>query len=185
MIRHSAWPARSRHALARFCLWPAPPPKSPVSTTRSEEGGAWLDRDPRQGLLVMMQGKTGLCEVGVGAAPLTPPGRSSLAKLDQARKAHQGPPLSPHHRKRQRRRTRPDERQGDRRLGNSAAPAHLSEGERAAKNLRPFSAGRPCPSAESMSVYVQNQLGHAAEMTRKYRRRRDQFRMSLTNASGL
>lgn len=34
--------------------------------------------------------------------------------------------------------------------------------------------------------YVQKQLGHAsAEMTRKYRRRRDCFRVNLTKASGL
>ncbi|PIL21016.1 hypothetical protein P775_06510 [Puniceibacterium antarcticum] len=34
--------------------------------------------------------------------------------------------------------------------------------------------------------YVQKQLGHAsAEMTRRYQRRRDLFRVSLTIAAGL
>ncbi|WP_420793554.1 hypothetical protein [Roseinatronobacter alkalisoli] len=34
--------------------------------------------------------------------------------------------------------------------------------------------------------YVQKQLGHAsAEMTRRYQRRRDRFRINLTKAAGL
>jgi len=41
-------------------------------------------------------------------------------------------------------------------------------------------------SAELDERYVQKQLGHAsAEMTRKYQRRRDRFRINLTRASGL
>lgn len=41
-------------------------------------------------------------------------------------------------------------------------------------------------SAEVDERYVQKQLGHAsAEMTRKYQRRRDRFRINLTKASGL
>jgi integrase len=41
-------------------------------------------------------------------------------------------------------------------------------------------------SAEVDERYVQKQLGHAsAEMTRKYQRRRDRFRVNLTKASGL
>ncbi|TIR90598.1 MAG: integrase, partial [Mesorhizobium sp.] len=41
-------------------------------------------------------------------------------------------------------------------------------------------------SAEVDEHYVQKQLGHAsAEMTRKYQRRRDRFRVNLTKASGL
>ena len=41
-------------------------------------------------------------------------------------------------------------------------------------------------SAEVEERYVQKQLGHAsAEMTRKYQRRRDRFRVNLTKASGL
>jgi len=34
--------------------------------------------------------------------------------------------------------------------------------------------------------YIQKQLGHAsAEMTRRYQRRRDRFRVNLTKAAGL
>ncbi|SMX51059.1 tyrosine-type recombinase/integrase [Actibacterium lipolyticum] len=41
-------------------------------------------------------------------------------------------------------------------------------------------------SAEVDERYVQKQLGHAsAEMTRKYQRRRDKFRVNLTKAAGL
>jgi integrase len=45
---------------------------------------------------------------------------------------------------------------------------------------------RLASSAEVGERYVQKQLGHAsAEMTRRYRRRRDRFRVNLTKASGL
>ena len=41
-------------------------------------------------------------------------------------------------------------------------------------------------SAEVDERYVQKQLGHAsAEMTRRYQRRRDRFRVNLTKAAGL
>lgn len=41
-------------------------------------------------------------------------------------------------------------------------------------------------SAEVDERYVQKQLGHAsAEMTRRYQRRRDRFRINLTKAAGL
>ena len=41
-------------------------------------------------------------------------------------------------------------------------------------------------SAEIDESHVQKHLGHAsAEMTRRYQRRRDRFRVNLTNAAGL
>jgi integrase len=41
-------------------------------------------------------------------------------------------------------------------------------------------------SADVDERYIQKQLGHAsAEMTRRYQRRRDRFRMNLTKAAGL
>ena len=62
----------------------------------------------------------------------------------------------------------------------------LPEGERgklfAGHSLRAGLAS----SAEVDERYVQKQLGHtSAEMTRKYQRRRDRFRVNLTKASGL
>ena len=42
------------------------------------------------------------------------------------------------------------------------------------------------PKSEIDERYVQKQLGHAsAEMTRRYQRRRDRFRVNLTKAAGL
>ena len=53
------------------------------------------------------------------------------------------------------------------------------------RNNFPTAAGL-ASSAEVDERYVQKQLGHAsAEMTRKYQRRRDRFRINLTKASGL
>ncbi|MGL4415246.1 MAG: integrase, partial [Roseinatronobacter monicus] len=41
-------------------------------------------------------------------------------------------------------------------------------------------------SAEVDEAHVQRQLGHAsAEMTRRYQRRRERFRVNLTKAAGL
>lgn len=53
------------------------------------------------------------------------------------------------------------------------------------------SCSRVTTEAQSSSAgvderYVQKQLGHAsAEMTRRYQRRRDRFRVNLTKAAGL
>jgi integrase len=59
-----------------------------------------------------------------------------------------------------------------------------------AKRLAMFSGhslrARLASSAEVDERYVQKQLGHAsAEMTRRYQRRRDRFRVNLTKAAGL
>lgn len=71
---------------------------------------------------------------------------------------------------------------------NAAAGVHgdFSEGERAAKiSGHPLRAGL-ASSAEVDERHVRKQLGHAStEMTRKYQRRRDRFRVNLTKASGL
>lgn len=62
----------------------------------------------------------------------------------------------------------------------------LPEGERKMKfSAHSLRAGL-ASSAEVDERYVQKQLGHAsAEMTRKYQRRRDRFRVNLTKASAL
>jgi integrase len=62
----------------------------------------------------------------------------------------------------------------------------LTEIERAEKfSGRSLRAGL-ASSAEVDERYVQKQLGHSsAEMTRRYQRRRDRFRVNLTKASGL
>ena len=62
----------------------------------------------------------------------------------------------------------------------------LSEIERALKFSGHSLRAGLASSAEVDERYVQKQLGHAsAEMTRRYQRRRDRFRVNLTKASGL
>lgn len=62
----------------------------------------------------------------------------------------------------------------------------LSEKERAALFSGHSLRAGLASSAEVDERYVQKQLGHAsAEMTRRYQRRRDRFRINLTKAAGL
>ena len=62
----------------------------------------------------------------------------------------------------------------------------LTEGERKRKFAGHSLRAGLASSAEVDERYVQKQLGHAsAEMTRRYQRRRDKFRVNLTKAAGL
>ena len=62
----------------------------------------------------------------------------------------------------------------------------LSEGERKRAFGGPFAARRPRLSAQIEEAHVQRHLGHAsAEMTRRYQRKRDRFKVNLTKAAGL
>ena len=62
----------------------------------------------------------------------------------------------------------------------------LSEGDRAVKFAGHSLRAGLASSAEVDERYVQKQLGHAsAEMTQRYQRRRDRFRVNLTKAAGL
>ncbi len=62
----------------------------------------------------------------------------------------------------------------------------LTEGDRAMKFSGHSLRAGLASSAEVDERYVQKQLGHAsAEMTRRYQRRRDRFRINLTKAAGL
>lgn len=62
----------------------------------------------------------------------------------------------------------------------------LTEGEREQKFAGHSLRAGLASSAEVDERYVQKQLGHAsAEMTRRYQRRRDRFRVNLTKAAGL
>ena len=64
--------------------------------------------------------------------------------------------------------------------------ADLSEAEREALFSGHSLRAGLASSAEIDERYVQKQLGHAsAEMTRRYQRRRDRFRVNLTKAAGL
>ena len=62
----------------------------------------------------------------------------------------------------------------------------LPEGERARKFSGHSLRAGLASSAEVDERHVQKQLGHASvEMTRRYQRRRDRFRINLTKAAGL
>jgi len=52
--------------------------------------------------------------------------------------------------------------------------------------FRPFAARGLASSAQIEEAHVQRHLGHAsAEMTRRYQRKRDRFKVNLTKAAGL
>jgi len=159
---------------------------------QTEDGRGWIEFFADKGLLVTLRGKTGWreVEIGRGSADATCPVVALEIWLKFARIAH-GPLF--------RRVTGRGKQVGANRLNDqeiarlvkrSALAAgvrgDLPEGERgrlfAGHSLRAGLAS----SAEVDERYVQKQLGHAsAEMTRKYQRRRDRFRVNLTKASGL
>ena len=158
---------------------------------QTEDGRGWVEILDK-GMLVTLRGKTGWreVEVGRGSSDATCPIVALETWLKFARIAH-GPLF--------RRVTGQGKAVGADRLNDkevarlvkrtalaAGVRGDLPEGERgklfAGHSLRAGLAS----SAEIDERYVQKQLGHAsAEMTRKYQRRRDRFRVNLTKASGL
>ena len=162
-----------------------------VGKDQTRDGRGWVEL-LEDGLLVNLRGKTGWreIEIGRGSADQTCPVIAlqtwlSLGRIDHGplfrRVTGQGKAVGP-------------ERLTDQhvaRLVKQCAMAagirgDLPEGERerrfAGHSLRAGLAS----SAEVDERYVQKQLGHAsAEMTRRYQRRRDRFRVNLTKAAGL
>ncbi len=161
------------------------------SHDQTEDGRGWIEVLDK-GILVTLRGKTGWreVEIGRGSADATCPVVALETWLKFARIAH-GPLF--------RRVTGQGKAVGAERLNDqeiarlvkrSALAAGVrgdfSEGERAAKFSGHSLRAGLASSAEVDERYVQKQLGHAsAEMTRKYQRRRDRFRVNLTKASGL
>ncbi len=158
---------------------------------QTEDGRGWVEILDK-GVLVTLRGKTGWreVEIGRGSSDTTCPVVALQTWLKLGRIAH-GPLFR---RVTGQGKTVGAERLNDQevaRLVKRAALAagvrgDLSEGERqrlfAGHSLRAGLAS----SAEVDERYVQKQLGHSsAEMTRKYQRRRDRFRVNLTKASGL
>ncbi|CAN7612057.1 site-specific integrase [Aminobacter sp. LjRoot7] len=159
---------------------------------QTEDGRGWIEFFPKKGLLVTLRGKTGWreVEIGRGSADITCPVVALETWLNLARIAH-GPLF--------RRVTGEGKKVGTERLNDqevarlvkrtalaAGVRGDLTEAERgrlfAGHSLRAGLAS----SAEVEERYIQKQLGHAsAEMTRKYQRRRDRFRVNLTKASGL
>ncbi|WP_248313584.1 tyrosine-type recombinase/integrase [Bosea sp. F3-2] len=162
-----------------------------VGKDQTRDGRGWVEI-LEDGMLVNLRGKTGWreIEIGRGSADLTCPVIAlqiwlSLGRIDHGplfrRVTGQGKEAGP---------DRLTDQHVARLVKQCAMAAgirgDLPEGERerrfAGHSLRAGLAS----SAEVDERYVQKHLGHAsAEMTRRYQRRRDRFRVNLTKAAGL
>ena len=162
-----------------------------LKADQTEDGRGWIEILDK-GMLITLRGKTGWreVEVGRGSADATCPVVAIETWIKFAKLAHgalfrrvtgQGKAVG-------------SERLNDKevaRLVKRAAMAagvrgDLSEIERASKFSGHSLRAGLASSAEVDERYVQKQLGHAsAEMTRRYQRRRDRFRVNLTKATGL
>lgn len=158
---------------------------------QTECGRGWIEILDK-GMLVTLRGKTGWreVEVGRGSSDATCPVAAIETWIKFAKVAH-GPLFR---RVTGQGKTVDAERLNDKevaRLVKRAAIAagirgDLSEIERAFKFSGHSLRAGLASSAEVDERYVQKQLGHAsAEMTRRYQRRRDRFRVNLTKAAGL
>ncbi|MER8407770.1 site-specific integrase [Mesorhizobium sp. M1307] len=159
---------------------------------QTEDGRGWVEIFADKGLLVTLRGKTGWreVEIGRGSSDATCPVVALQTWLRLARIAHgplfrrvagQGRAVGT---------DRLNDQEVARLVKRTALAAgvrgDLSEGERAKKFAGHSLRAGLASSAEVDERYVQKQLGHAsAEMTRRYQRRRDRFRINLTKASGL
>ncbi|WP_108610496.1 site-specific integrase [Aminobacter sp. MSH1] len=158
---------------------------------QTEDSRGWIDILD-QGMLVILRGKTGWreVEIGRGSSDATCPVVALQTWLKLGRIAHgplfrrvsgQGKAVGA---------GRLNDQEVARLVKRAALAAgvrgDLSEGERAKLFAGHSLRAGLASSAEVDERYVQKQLGHAsAEMTRKYQRRRDRFRVNLTKASGL
>ncbi|SFQ54179.1 site-specific integrase [Nitratireductor indicus] len=162
-----------------------------IGRDQTEDGRGWIEIF-EEGLLVTLRGKTGWreVEIGRGSTATTCPVTALETWLKFARIAH-GPLF--------RRVTGKGRQVGAERLKDqevarlvkrtalaAGVRGDLPEREREKKFSGHSLRAGLASSAEVDERYVQKQLGHAsAEMTRKYQRRRDRFRVNLTKASGL
>jgi integrase len=144
------------------------------------------------GLLLTINGKTGWreVEIGRGSSPLTCPVAMLETWMRLGRIAH-GPLFRPVARKNG---GVGAERLTDKhvaRLVQKTALAagirgDLTEGERRLAFSGHLLRAGIASSAQIEEAHVQRHLGHAsAEMTRRYQRKRDRFRVNLTKAAGL
>ena len=158
---------------------------------QSEDGGGWLEILPG-GALLTIRGKTGwrTVEVARGSSARTCP-VAALETWLRLGRIGAWPDLPPH--------GEPNgavaaERLSDKHVARLVA-AHGARGRgprRPARRRAPLAfAGHSlraglATAAEVEEALVQRQLGHAsAEMTRRYKRRRERFRVNLTKPPGL
>jgi integrase len=158
---------------------------------QTEEGAGWIEFLD-QGVLIRVRGKTGWreVEIGRGSSDLTCPVVALQTWLKLGRIAH-GPLF--------RRIARGGKQAGPDRLTDkhvarlvkrtalaAGVRGDLSEAERRQKFSGHSLRAGLATSANVDERYVQKHLGHAsAEMTRRYQRQRDRFRVNLTKAAGL
>lgn len=162
-----------------------------VGSEQTEDGRGWVEILDK-GMIVTLRGKTGWreVEVGRGSSEGTCPVAALETWLKLGRIAH-GPLF--------RRVTGQGKSVGSERLRDqevarlvkraalaAGVRGDLSEGERGKRFAGHSLRAGLASSAEVDERYVQKQLGHtSAEMTRRYQRRRDRFRVNLTKAAGL
>lgn len=158
---------------------------------QTEDGRGWIEIFD-EGLLLSLRGKTGWreVEIGRGSTDTTCPVVALETWIKFARLA-KGPVF--------RRVTGKGKDVGPDRLSDqevarlvkrtalaAGVRGDLSEAERGKKFAGHSLRAGLASSAEVDERHVQKQLGHAsAEMTRRYQRRRDRFRVNLTKAAGL
>jgi len=162
-----------------------------VGRDQTEDGKGFVEILDK-GLLVILRGKTGWreVEIGRGSSDATCPVVALETRLKLARVGHgalfrrvtgKGKDVGPDHL---------TDREVARLVKKTALAAgvrgDLTVGERATRYSGHSLRAGLASSAEVDERYVQKQLGHAsAEMTRRYQRRRDRFRVNLTKAAGL
>ncbi|MCW1410779.1 tyrosine-type recombinase/integrase [Rhizobium sp. 1AS11] len=158
---------------------------------QTEDGRGWIEILDN-GLLVTLRGKTGWreVEVGRGSSDATCPVAAAETWIKFARIAKgplfrrvrgQGKDVGP---------DRLNDQEVARLVKKTVLAARirgdLPEMERGLKFSGHSLRAGLASSAEVDERHVQKQLGHAsAEMTRRYQRRRDRFRVNLTKAAGL
>ena len=169
-------------------------PRSSASTSapdQTQEGAGWVEV-LKEGAVLFVRGKTGWREikVGRGSSERTCPVAALENWIAFARIAH-GPLF------------RRVSRDGKRVLADRLTDKHvarlvqktalaagvradLPEGERRLKFAGHSLRAGLATAAEADERHVQKQLGHStAEMTCRYQRQRDRFRVNLTKAAGL
>ncbi|WLS00845.1 tyrosine-type recombinase/integrase [Shinella sumterensis] len=158
---------------------------------QTEDGRGWIEIFDK-GALVTLRGKTGWREVEIGRGSSDATCRvAALENWIKFAKIAKGPLF--------RRVTGQGKNVGPDRLNDqevarlvkktalaAGVRGDLSEAERGKKFAGHSLRAGLASSAEVDERHVQKQLGHAsAEMTRRYQRRRDRFRVNLTKAAGL
>lgn len=162
-----------------------------VGPEQTEESSGWIEILER-GMVLTLRGKNGWreVEIGRGSSDGTCPvvaletwlklGRIAYGPLFR-RVTGQGKTVGP-----ERLRDQEVARLVKRTAIAAGVRGDLSEDEREGKFAGHSLRAGLASSAEVDERYVQRQLGHAsAEMTRRYQRRRDRFRVNLTKAAGL